>query len=47
MFARAHGLSLIALGIGVSLDELGIGISVGLFHLPVAWTIALLANKHS
>jgi manganese efflux pump family protein len=43
MFARAHGLGLLAFGIGVSLDELAIGFSVGLFRLPVAWTIVLLA----
>jgi manganese efflux pump family protein len=43
MFARAHGLGLLAFGIGVSLDELAIGFSVGLFQLPVAWTIVLLA----
>jgi putative Mn2+ efflux pump MntP len=42
-FSRAGGVALVALGVSVSLDEVAIGLSAGLFRLPLAWTIVLIA----
>ena len=43
--ARVHGLAVIGLGISISLDELAIGFSAGLLHLPLAWSIVLIAGQ--
>ena len=43
--ARSRGLALVAIGIGISLDELAVGFSAGLLHLPLLWTIVLIASQ--
>jgi putative Mn2+ efflux pump MntP len=42
---RAHGWSMVGLGVSVSVDELAVGVAVGLAGLPILLVVAVIAAQ--
>ena len=45
LFARAHGIGIVGLGLSVSLDELAIGFTIGLLRVALAPAVLLIAAQ--
>jgi putative Mn2+ efflux pump MntP len=45
LFARAHGIGIVGLGLSVSLDELAIGFTIGLLRVPLVPAVLLIAAQ--
>jgi putative Mn2+ efflux pump MntP len=42
---RAHGWSMVGLGVSISVDELAVGVAVGLAGLPILLVVAVIAAQ--